>query len=97
MKALQGIFDGFWTGSFIPSLRGAKASVPNADAYALLEILHAVRDNLNFDLRDTFPQWFGRYPILHLMAHYPPPWPGSDNDYRIPADETIPEIGPGSC
>jgi hypothetical protein len=57
-KALQAVFDGFWMGSFLPGLRSAKASVTNADAYPLLEIMHAVRDNLNFDLRETFPKWF---------------------------------------
>jgi hypothetical protein len=93
-KAIQSIFEGFWSGSFIPSVRTAKASVSNADAYAMLEILHAVRDNLNFDLRDTFPQWFGQYPLLHLMSNYPPPWPGAENEYRIPADEKIQQQGP---
>jgi hypothetical protein len=93
-KALETVFDGFWNGSFIASLRTAKASVPNADAYAMFEILHAVRDNLNFDLRDTFPAWFRQYPLLHLLAHYPAPWPGSDNEFRIPADETIDKAGP---
>jgi hypothetical protein len=93
-KALQAVFDGFWSGAFIPGLRNAKASVPNADAYAMVEILHVVRDNLNFDLRETFPQWFGQYPLLHLMAHYPAPFPGSENEYRIPADETIQKNGP---
>jgi hypothetical protein len=93
-KALETVFDGFWNGSFIPSLRNAKSSVPNADAYAMLEILHAVRDNLNFDLRDTFPAWFRQYPLLHMLAHYPAPWPGSENEFRIPADETIEKAGP---
>ena len=93
-KTLETVFDGFWNGSFIPSLRSAKASVPNADAYAMLEILHAVRDNLNFDLRDTFPAWFKQYPLLHLMAHYPAPWPGAENEFRIPADEAIDKAGP---
>jgi hypothetical protein len=93
-KTLTAIFDGFWKGSFIPSLRNAKSTVSNADAYALLEILHLVRDNLNFDLRETFPEWFKQYPLLHMMAHYPAPWPGSDNEFRIPADETIEKAGP---
>jgi hypothetical protein len=93
-KALEMVFDGFWNGTFIASLRSAKATVRNADAYAMLEILHAVRDNLNFDLRDTFPAWFRQYPLLHLLAHYPPPWPGADNEFRIPADETIEQAGP---
>jgi hypothetical protein len=93
-KAIHTIYDGFWNGSLIPALRGARDIVPNADAYALFEIMHAVRDNLNFDLRETFPKWFEQYPILHLMAHYPAPWPGSDNEFRIPADETIESRGP---
>ncbi len=92
-KSLQTVFDGFWTG-FIASLRSAKSTVSNADAYALLEILHAVRDNLNFDLRETFPEWFRQYPLLHLLAHYPAPWPGAENEFRIPADETIEKTGP---
>lgn len=78
-KALETFFDGFWNRDFIGALRNATASVPNADAYAMLEVLHAVRDNLNFDLRETFPAWFRQYPLLHLMAHYPAPWPGSEN------------------
>ena len=93
-KTLQSIFDGFWIGAFVPSLRSAKTSVPNADAYALLEILHVVRDNLNFDLRETFPAWFKQYPLLHLLAHYPAPWPASENEFHIPADETIEKTGP---
>jgi len=93
-RAMQSVFDGFWSGSLIPGLRGAREIVPNADAYALFEIMHVVRDNLSFDLRETFPKWFEQYPILHLMAHYPAPWPGPDNEFRIPADETIETRGP---
>jgi hypothetical protein len=93
-KAIQSFFEGFWMGSFIPGLRTAKSSVSNADAYTMLEILHVVRDSLSFDLRETFPKWFEQYPLLHLMAHYPAPWPGSENEFRIPADETIQKRGP---
>jgi hypothetical protein len=92
-KALETVFNGFWNG-FIALLRNAKAAVSNADAYALLEILHVVRDNINFDLRETFPEWFGQYPLLHLLAHYPAPWPAAENEFRIPADQTIAKTGP---
>ena len=54
-----------------------------------MELLHVVRDNINFDLRDTFPAWFKEYPMIHLMAHYPAPWPASENEFRIPADREI--------
>ena len=92
--ALQTVIDGFWNRSFVPALRDARLSVPNAEAYAMLETLHVVRDNLNFDLREAFPKWFEQYPLVHLLAHYPAPWPGGDNEYRIPADETIEKSGP---
>jgi hypothetical protein len=93
-KAIAAMFDGFWTGTFIASLKTAKGRVPNADASALMEIMHAVRDNINYDLRDTFPAWFKQYPLIHLMAHYPPPFPASENEYRIPADIEIDKRGP---
>ncbi len=93
-KAIENLFDSFWSTTFIGSLKAAKSRVGNADAYALLEILHVFRDNLNFDLRDTFPAWFRQYPLQHLMAHYPAPWPGAENEFRIPADEKIRTAGP---
>ena len=93
-RSIEALLDGFWNNSFIASLRSAKSRVPNAEAYAMLEILHVVRDNLKFDLRDTLPDWFRQYPLLHLLAHYPAPWPGGENEFRIPADETIETTGP---
>jgi len=93
-KAIREFFDNYWLGSFIPSLRDARARVTNADACAMMELLHVIRDNLNFDLRDTFPAWFRQYPLMHLMAHYPAPWPAGENEFRIPADETIQKTGP---
>jgi hypothetical protein len=88
------VFEQFWLNRFVADLRGAKSRLPNADAAALMELLHAFRDNLNFDLRDTFTKWFKEYPLIHLMAHYPPPFPASENEYRIPADALIDKRGP---
>jgi hypothetical protein len=93
-KTLAGLFDNFWLKTLIPSLREGRARMPNADACALLELLHAFRDNLNFDLRETFPAWFKDYPTIHLMAHYPAPWPAAENEFRIPADRQIRKTGP---
>ena len=93
-KVLREVFEGFWLNTFVASLEEARSRVPNADACAMMELLHAVRDNINFDLRDTFPKWFRDYPVIHLMAHYPAPWPASENEFRIPADETIEKTGP---
>ncbi len=93
-KALREVYEGFWMGRFIPGLRDAKLHVPNADAYAMLELMHCFRDNLNFDLRDTFGPWFKDYPLTHILAHYPEPFPAAENEYRIPADPQIDKRGP---
>jgi hypothetical protein len=93
-KAIQSVFDGFWTTKLIAPLRAGKTSVPGADAYTMFEIMHVVRDNLNFDLRETFPAWFSQYPLMHLLAQYPAPWPTAENEFRIPADEAIEKSGP---
>jgi hypothetical protein len=93
-RALTDVFEKFWTGTFLPAVRNARLRVTNAEACALYELLHAYRDNLSFDLRETFPEWFKPYPIFHVMAHYPPPFPGSENEYRIPAEKNIAQTGP---
>lgn len=93
-QALRQVFEKFWMADFIPALQKGGVHVPNGDACAMMELLHAFRDNLNFDLRDTFPAWFKEYPLIHLMAHYPPPWPAAENEFRIPADREIQSKGP---
>jgi len=93
-KALREVYEGFWMGTFIPGLHSAKLHVSNADANAMLELMHCFRDNLNFDLRETFPAWFKDYPLIHILAHYPEPFPAAENEYRIPADPLIDKRGP---
>ncbi len=93
-KALREVYEGFWMGTFIPGLRGAKIHVSHADANAMMELLHVFRDNLNFDLRESFGAWFKDYPLIHILAHYPEPFPASENEYRIPADSRIDQRGP---
>jgi hypothetical protein len=93
-KAIRDVFENYWLTTFLPPVREARAQVTNADACAMMELLHVFRDNLNFDLRDTFPAWFKEYPLVHLMAHYPPPFPAAENEYRIPAERDIQKTGP---
>ncbi len=93
-KALREVYEGFWMKTFIPGLRDAKMHVPNADANAMMELLHGFRDNLNFDLRETFRPWFKDYALTHILSHYPEPFPASENEYRIPCDPQIDKRGP---
>jgi hypothetical protein len=93
-NALKEIYEGFWMGSFVPGLNDGKVHVSNADAYAMLELMHCFRDNLSFDLRETPGKWFRDYPLIHILAHYPEPFPSAENEYRIPADPEIDKRGP---
>ena len=93
-KALREVYDGFWMGSLIPGLRDGRLHVSFADASAMIELMHAFRDNINYDLRETFGAWFRDYPLTHILAHYPEPFPASENEYRIPADPQIDKRGP---
>jgi hypothetical protein len=68
-----------------PALRAGRSVVPRADAYALYEILHALRDNTNVDLREACPAFFQDFPIEHLMSYYPALYPAPENDYYIGA------------
>jgi hypothetical protein len=69
----------------LPGLKAGKSMVEREDAYALWEMLHAVRDNTNVDLRETIPGFFKDFPIEHLISHYPAIYPAAENEYRIGA------------
>jgi hypothetical protein len=55
------------------------------DAYPLYELLHAVRDNTNLDLRESCAGFFKEFPIEHLMSYYPAVYEGPDTQYYIGA------------
>lgn len=73
----------WWRGSFAPTL-GAVQNLPiGGDLFPLVELLHAVRDNLNIDLRQANPDYFTALPSFHVASHYPAPYPAAENEYRI--------------
>jgi hypothetical protein len=72
-----------WLGKLVPSLKAGEA-LPREHSYALLELLHATRDNTNADLREAIPSFFRELPLFHLLSTYPSPFPAPENDYRIP-------------
>lgn len=73
----------WWEHQIVPALRGGKSVVARDDAYALWELLHAVRDNTNLDLREDVPRFFKDFPIEHLLSHYPATYTAAENEYRI--------------
>ncbi len=75
---LRPIVEDWWRGGV------AKAAVPRPQTYALLELLHALDDNVSVDLRESAPLFFNDLPLDHLMGHYPAPFRGPDNDFLVP-------------
>ena len=75
---------------------GAALLLP--DVYPLLEILHAVRDNLKIDLRDGAPDYFAHLAKYLVMGNYPAPYRAPENEFRIPmylggtADQAQPDL-----
>ena len=84
-SALAAVLQRYWPANVVAPLQHARLPFPRSDSLALLEILHATRDNLNTDLRETFPAWFKVLPLEWLLSYYPTPWPAAENEFHIPA------------
>jgi hypothetical protein len=74
----------WWRDDIAKRLRTGEPAVPREQFYPLLELLHAVRDNLKIDLREDAAEYFESLPTDHVMGHYPAPFPAPENEYRIP-------------
>lgn len=76
---------GWWRTQVARPLTGGRVPFHREDAYPLLELLHAVQDNLSLDLRESNVDYFKDFPIDHLMSYYPTPYRGAENDFYIGA------------
>jgi hypothetical protein len=74
----------WWRGYIVPSVKRGEPLIQRDDVLPLYELLHALRDNLNTDLRDEVPNFFQELPSFLLLTYYPPPYPAPENEYRIP-------------
>jgi hypothetical protein len=77
---LKGIVLDWWRGGVVKNLR----SIPREQTYALYEMMHAIRDNLKIDLRESAHEYFTTLPTDHLVGHYPSPFEAAENEYRVP-------------
>lgn len=90
-KELERIVRVWWERDTAPALKAGKTVVSRDDAYALYEMLHAIRDNTIIDLRDSCRQFFKDYPIEHLMSYYPAVYEGPDTAYYIGLQKKVGE------
>jgi len=84
-RVLERVVRAWWLGRMVPQIKAGHNPIPREDAYPLYEILHALRDNTNVDLREACPGFFKDFPIEHLMSYYPALYPAPENDYHIGA------------
>ncbi len=75
----------WWRAGVAPGLKDGSRTIPHEQMYALFELLHALRDNLQIDLREAAPKYFTQLAAWHLLSHYPATFPAAENEYRIPA------------
>jgi hypothetical protein len=75
----------WWGGRIVPGLKAGRQVVGRDDLYAMFELLHVVRDNLEIDLRESAPAFFKDLTQWQLLSYYPARYPAPENEYRIPA------------
>ena len=75
----------WWRARFAPALADGRTVLSLSDVYPLLEILHAVRDNLRIDLREDALDYFAHLPTYLIAGNYPAPYRAPENEFRIPA------------
>ena len=81
---LSRIVEGWWRGQMAPALVKGTRALSHADLYPLMELFHAIRDNLQIDMREDIPPVFRDMAAWRLLSYYPAPLPAAENEYRIP-------------
>ena len=75
----------WWRAGLAPKLVSGVTVIPHDQLYALLELMHAIRDNTKIDLREDAPEYFKELPKFQILGNYPAPLAAPENEYRIPA------------
>ena len=74
----------WWRAGLARSLADGSTVPQLSDVYTLLELLHAIRDNLKVDLRDDALDYFAHLPLYLIAGNYPAPYRAPENEFRIP-------------
>jgi hypothetical protein len=81
---LRDLIRGWWRAKLAPSLAAGRLVPQLPDVYPLIELLHAVRDNLKIDLRTDASDYFAHLPDYLIAGNYPAPFNAPENQFRIP-------------
>ena len=93
-RELEFVIKQWWSTNVIPALKRGESPFGRDQTYPLMELLHAIRDNLRMDLREEFKSYFAVLPLYHLLTYYPASYPGPANELRIPVilDRSEPDL-----
>lgn len=83
-QTLRATVQQWWRGHLVDELKRGMPAVKRDDVLPLFEMMHAVRDNVNIELRDPVPGFFKDLPAFLLLSYYPNAYPAAENEYRIP-------------
>jgi hypothetical protein len=81
----------WWRAGLAPKLASGVTVIPHDQLYALLELMHAIRDNTKIDLREDAAEYFRELPKFQILGNYPAPLAAPENEYRIPVYKGSPE------
>jgi hypothetical protein len=81
---LGALIQRWWRGVVVKRIADGQPAAPREQYYAMFETMHAIRDNLRIELRESAPAYFRTLPIDDLAGHYPPPLSTPENEYRVP-------------
>ncbi len=82
--ALRDIVQKWWRAELAPKLASGSMAIPHHELYALLELMHALHDNLKIDFREDAAEYFRELPKYQILGTYPAPLQAPENEYKIP-------------
>ena len=81
---LRKLIQDWWRNGIVKRIQKGEPAIPREQIYALYEMMHAIRDNLKIDLRESASAYFKTLPVDHIAGHYPAPFEAPENEYRVP-------------
>jgi hypothetical protein len=81
---LSEVVQKWWRGQIVPQLAQGQPALAREQRYALYELLHALRDNIRIDLRESAAGYFKDLALAHLTGHYPAPFTSPENEFLVP-------------
>jgi len=83
-KLLRETVRDWWRSGLAPKVASGVTAIPHDELYALLELMHVIRDNTKIDLREDAAEYFRELPKYQILGNYPAPLAAPENEYRIP-------------